>query len=362
MIREGFVDIDQEAGTTQQVKFPLPSDIDTTRAEYYLQVYAYTKTANTMVPADFEIARESFALGGNWFKPNANPNQSVAIKEDSRLFEVSDGSLFASFNKTTGELVTLGFNNTNYLSAPPEPDFWRAPVDNDFGSNMPHRLNVWRTAGMTKKLLSVTTANDKDGVVFTTHYQLTSVPGLYTLTYRVKNEKLHITASWDNQQQASPELPRFGMLLQIQPAYDSIEFYGRGPFENYSDRNTASFIGLYKSTVAAQPFPYLRPQESGNKTDVRWMALMNKNGKGLLIKGHQPLQMNASFHQTADLDPGLTKKQQHPTDVVPRKQIYLHVDLLQRGIGGDNTWGAEPHDPYRLLNQSYTYSFSIEAL
>lgn len=360
---EGFIAINQEAGTTKQVKIPIPDITETAGIEYQLQLYAYTKTGTAMLPANFEIAREAFAINGNWFTTtNTTPDQAPTLTENEYSVEVSDKSLTARFDKKSGDLTQLSFNNTTYLVAPPRPSFWRAPVDNDFGSNMPHRLNAWRTAGLNKKLIAITTNKNNDGVHITTQYKLTDVPGLYTLQYLISNDKLQVTATWKTEQDIVTELPRFGMLLEIKQDYDSLQFYGRGPFENYSDRNTASFMGLYKSTVAAQPFAYLRPQESGAKTDVRWLSLLNKNGKGLLIKGAQPLQINASFNQVADLDPGLTKKQQHPTDVIPRKQIYLHVDLLQRGIGGDNTWGAEPHDPYRLFNKSYSYSFSIEAL
>lgn len=355
---EGFLDINQEAGSTKEIKIPIPNLPELAGTEYQLQLYVYTKKGTSMLPANFEIAREAFAIHGNWFNSTTTPTQMSSIKEDAYSINVNDQSLFAKFDKKTGDLTQLSLNNITYLVTSPTPSFWRAPVDNDFGSNMPLRLNAWRTAGLTKVLINISAINNH----IIAQYKLIDVPGLYTLDYQIGNNKLHITATWKSEQAIVTELPRFGMLLQVKQDYDSLQFYGRGPFENYADRNTASFLGLYKSTVAGQPFTYLRPQESGGKTDVRWLSLLNKNGKGILIKGAQPLQINASFNQVADLDPGLTKKQQHPTDVIPRKQIYLHVDLLQRGIGGDNTWGAEPHDPYRLLNKSYSYSFSIEAL
>ncbi|MFL5810401.1 MAG: beta-galactosidase small subunit, partial [Flavisolibacter sp.] len=157
-----------------------------------------------------------------------------------------------------------------------------------------------------------------------------------------------------------PELPRFGMRMQLSPQFDKLKYYGRGPWENYSDRNTASFMGLYSDRVANQfTWSYIRPQEGGYKTDVRWLTLTNENGSGLKIEGIQPICFSAINNTTEDLDPGLTKKQQHPTDIKPGKNIYLNVDLKQRGVGGDNSWGALPHDQYRLLDKKYSYSYVI---
>ena len=182
------------------------------------------------------------------------------------------------------------------------------------------------------------------------------------LNYTVENGRLKIDAEWEAGADDVPELPRFGMLLLPHPSFDSLRYYGRGPEENYSDRHTATFLGEYNSTVAQQPFPYLRPQESGNKTDVRWLELVDQQGAGIRITGLQPLSVNASHFRSIDLDPGFSKKQQHPKDVHPRKEIYLHVDLLQRGVGGDNSWGADPHPAYRLTKQTYRYGYIIEPI
>jgi beta-galactosidase len=160
-----------------------------------------------------------------------------------------------------------------------------------------------------------------------------------------------------------PELPRFGMRMQMPQEYDQINYYGRGPWENYNDRNTASFIGKYNQKVEDQyADTYIRPQESGYKTDVRWFELTNSAGTGIKVSGTQPICFSAINHSTEDLDPGLTKKQQHPTDLKPRKEVYLHIDLKQRGVGGDNSWGAYPHSQYLLLDKKYTYSYSIKLI
>jgi beta-galactosidase len=150
------------------------------------------------------------------------------------------------------------------------------------------------------------------------------------------------------------------MRTQLSYKYNHLTYYVRGPYENYSDRNTASFIGLFTDKVENQyHMGYIRPQESGNKTDVRWFSLTDEQGRGIKVEGIQPLNFTAINHSTEDLDPGLTKKQQHPTDLPLRKNVYVHIDLKQRGLGGDTSWGAYPHRPYRLMDKKYSYSYVI---
>ena len=160
-----------------------------------------------------------------------------------------------------------------------------------------------------------------------------------------------------------PELPRFGMRMQLPGMFDSLQYYGRGPFENYSDRNRASFVGLYTDNVKNQfTANYIRPQENGYKTDVRWLSLTSNKGNGIMIRGVQPICFSAINHSTESLDPGMTKKQQHPSDLRPDDNVYLQIDLKQRGVGGDNSWGALPHDQYRLLDKKYSYSYIISLI
>jgi beta-galactosidase len=144
--------------------------------------------------------------------------------------------------------------------------------------------------------------------------------------------------------------------------FDNFTYYGKGPWENYDDRNTASFTGIYNSTVKEQIFDYVRPQENGNKTEVRWVTLTNQNGTGIKISGLQPINAKVAYNHPNDLDFGIPKKNSHPSDVTPRKEIFLNVDLKQRGLGGDDSWGALPHPPYRLLEKAYEYGYIIEGV
>ena len=226
---------------------------------------------------------------------------------------------------------------------------------------MPERLGIWRTAGSNRKVKKVT-VNDqnKSGQSITVQYELAiGVP--YTVVYNILNNgSIQVTADIDMTGRDLPELPRFGMRMQLPGQYNKLSYYGRGPWENYPDRKTASFVGLYEDSVSNQYMTnYIRPQESGNRTDVRWTKLSNAAGKGLLITGVQPISVTAINHSAEDLDPGLTKKQQHPTDLPIRDEVYLMIDLKQRGLGGDNSWGMLPHEQYRLLDKKYSYSYIL---
>ena len=156
------------------------------------------------------------------------------------------------------------------------------------------------------------------------------------------------------------DLQRYVQLTAMKRDYEQLAYYGRGPQENYIDRCDNTFVGYYEDRVANQYYPYIRPQETGNKTDVRWLALLDEEGSGVKITGLQPLSFSALHFSPEDLDPGLTRKMQHQVDVVPQKNIFLHVDLKQRGLGGDNSWGMYPHKEYRLLDNKYSYSYVIQ--
>jgi beta-galactosidase len=227
---------------------------------------------------------------------------------------------------------------------------------------MPLNMGVWRTAHANRAMKNVTVdEQNSEGVHIKVQYELTSISVPYIIEYQIQNEgSVAVTTSLDMTGKELPDLPRFGMRLRLPAPYKNISYYGRGHWENYSDRNEAAFVGLYKDDVANQYYEgYIRPQESGYKTDDRWVSLTNDNGSGLRIEGVQPICFSATNHAVEDLDPGLSKKQQHPTDLRPDRNVYLHIDLKQRGVGGDDSWGALPHDQYSLLDKKYSFSYVI---
>jgi beta-galactosidase len=369
-IAGGDFNVSQPAGTIQDIIIELPQikSLSYGPDERFLNVYAYTKNATDIVPANHEIAREQFAFPKNNYFVSlalaAVEHVEIAKEDDSRI-ELKTGDITVVFNKKSGDMERYAYKNKNLLKSAPQPDFWRAPTDNDYGNRLPERSGVWKLAGKHRTLQSFGVEKDGVGdVTLTAKYLLEDVSSPYTVTYKVSGTGgVRIKVSWQAGRDRLPELPRFGMQMQLSAEYDNFRYYGRGPWENYSDRKTASFIGIYGSTVAEQQFDYIRPQENGNKTDVRWLTLTNDNGFGLQVKSAQPLSVKVAHNTAEDLDFGVTKKNSiHPSDITPQKDIFLNVDLLQSGLGGDNSWGALPLRTYRLLEKAYEYEYEMSAV
>ena len=348
----------------KEIKLLLPALKADAGAEFYINVYAYTKSATDLVAQGHEIASEQFKKSGNYFVDKPAGSDKVQISRSGDLLKFNSGKIEGLFNTATGQLVRYQFKSgQKVMGTMPEPYFWRAPTDNDFGNQMPMKLGIWRTAHIDRIVKNVNVdAETGAGLPISVTYDLAGINAPYTVDYLIQNDgSIRVTATLDFTERNLPELPRFGMRMDLPDEYINLNYYGRGPWENYSDRNTASFVGIYTDEVKNQfTANYIRPQENGYKTEVRWLSLTNREGKGLRIEGLQPICFSALHHKNEDLDPGLTKKQQHPTDLKPRKDVYLHVDLNQRGVGGDNSWAALPHDPYRLLAKKYSYSYVMK--
>ena len=231
---------------------------------------------------------------------------------------------------------------------------------------MPQKLKRWRYAHKNPTVEKVIVGEKTiKGLPIKVTYLLLNTETPYSVTYLIQNNgAIQITANMDISNTDFEEMPRFGMRMELSGDFENLNYYGRGPWENYSDRNTSSFIGEFEDKVANQfTWTYIRPQESGYKTDVRWLTLKNKNGTGIKIEGKQPLGFSALNMSTESLDSGNNSKaQRHPTDIVVEDKVYLHIDLKQRGLGGDNSWGALPHEQYRLINNNYNYSYTIKLI
>jgi beta-galactosidase len=360
--KEAGFSVTLPARLSKVVTLPIPSLNTSGGEEYTLNIYAKVKKGEPLLAAGHEVAREQFLLKSRYFeKPSIAGNLSTEQKNNSLNF--SSDKVEGSFNVTNGNWNYYRLKGeSKVIDRLPEPYFWRAPTDNDFGNGMPEKLGIWRNAHLNKTVKKVTVSDKNDqGISIKVDYVLADIDIPYTLLYQVRNDgSVAVSASIDMQGRNLAELPRFGMRMQLPAEYDNLSYYGRGPYENYSDRKTASFIGQYEDKVANQyAQTYIRPQESGYHTDVRWFRLTNTKNTGLQVTGLQPICFSAINHSTEDLDPGLTKKQQHPTDLRPSKEVYVHIDLNQRGVGGDNSWGTYPHEPYLLKDKMYSYSYVI---
>ncbi|MBP6687832.1 MAG: DUF4981 domain-containing protein, partial [Lacibacter sp.] len=367
VIHTEVLKIDAAPNTQTDVKLPLPLEKLKEAGEYLINIYASIshKSETVMLPLGHEIAREQFKFRGDYFTNRKPAAGNLEVKKEEGKLSFTSGNVMGEIDLKTGAVRNYRMKDGMQLYRFPEPYFWRAPTDNDFGSSMPANLGIWRSAHQTKKVKSVIAGEQtKEGVAVKVEYELTGIAVPYSIEYFIQNDgSIKVTASMDMSGRELPELPRFGMRMQLPPMFDSLQYYGRGPWENYSDRKTSSFVGLYNDKVKNQfAFNYIRPQENGYKTDVRWISLTNKNGRGLLIEGIQPICFSALPYSTESLDPGMTKKQQHPSDLRPDNNVYLQIDYKQRGVGGDDSWGAQPHPQYRLTEKKYSYSYIIRLL
>lgn len=351
-----------QPGNQSAIQLKLPV-IDETQ-EVMLNLYAFTKASTDAVPANHEVAREQFGGNGKqFFNQIKQTDGKLEVSKTTTGFNFKSGNISGSFNVKQGKFTSYQLNNQSLINSFPEPYFWRAPTDNDFGNQMPQKLGFWRNAHNLLKLDTVEVGVQRaDGLSVTCRYKMEVADIPYSITYHLLNNgAIQVTASINFLDKRLPELPRFGMRFTMPKTYEHVDFYGRGPWENYSDRNTAAFVGVYNQKTNEQFVAnYIRPQENGYKTDVRWVQFYNNQKFGIQLTGLQPVCFSALPFTAEDLDPGVTKKQQHPSDLNERNFMSVHIDLGQRGLGGDNSWGAYPHKEYQLTNNTYTYSYIIE--
>lgn len=359
IINEGNLNIDAKPLTSKQVKLPLPIITQRNGSEYLLNIFAYTKTGNEIIPADFEIARTQFEITkSQYFTKNNSTSTLSQVKDEKDRCTISANGITVSIGKWNGLLINyhVDKNFNNIFNSYPRPNFWRAPTDNDFGCNFQITANVWREAGKNIKIKSVEIVDNK----IIARIKLLDVNAENVITYSMDTNGVLTVKSDFNGTENTSELPRFGMIFDLDEHLNNFEYYGRGPWENYSDRNYSSQLGIYKSKVADQYVPYTRPQENGYKTDVRWFDLTDDKGRGLHFEGLQTVCVSALNNYPEDFDEGNIKKNRHSSDITPRHSTIVCLDYLQRGVGGDNSWGAQPHNQYRLRDKNYSYSFTIQ--
>ena len=238
------------------------------------------------------------------------------------------------------------------------PEFWRAPTDNDYGAQFQNRFSVWKAPQMKLQSCQV------NGNTVVSTFDMPDVKAKLTMTYTLTAEGEVIVR--EHFVPTTTELPpmfRYGMQLQMPKAYDRVQYYGRGPVENYIDRNSSEFLGIYENQVADEYFPYVRPQESGNHTDVRWFRVLNEQGRGLEFYSNAPMEASALNYLVEDLDDGVTKDKligSHSGDLVERPQTQVHIQQRQMGLGCVNSWGAWPRQEYQIPCKEYDFTFAIK--
>jgi beta-galactosidase len=263
-------------------------------------------------------------------------------------------------DRATGTIASWRHDGTELLRSGPVPGFWRPPNDNDVGNGMPKRLAAWREASLSRVVERVEVRSRTErSVEILVETRPAGDVGIHRVTYEVLGSgDVLVHGEFQPSKNSLPELARFGMTMTLPGSMNNLEWLGRGPHESYWDRKTSAAVGLYEGTVWEQYHPYVRPQEFGNKTDVRWLALADERGVGIAVFG-MPLVSASAWRLTFE---DLEGKQRHTIDVKPRDLVTLNVDLAQMGVGGDDSWGARPHPEYSLPPQRYAYSFRMRPI
>lgn len=330
-------------------------------AEYFLKIDFALAENQTWAEKGYVIAWDQFQMPYSAppvSETDSSNLPSVKLTETADDFTISGEKFSARIGKKSGAIESYEFGGKALITAPLVPNFWRPPIDNDRGSNMPKRLEIWRDAAKNRTLKNIETEQiSAQKIKITTNGNLSAGESSYKINYVISGDgKIEIENSIFVGDKM-PELPRVGMQMEISGDLDKVKYYGRGPQENYDDRKTGSAVGIYNDTVENMFVPYLEPQENGNREDVRWVAFMDKNGFGLKAFGMPILNFSAW-----NFSPNELEMRKHPFEIIRSKNITVNLDHRQMGVGGDDSWGALPHEKYRLLGKIYEYKFILQPI
>ncbi len=362
-IHHGFVDIALNPHESKVIELPALPVKGQPNCDYFIDFSVRLKKGVSLLEEGFEVAHEQFAYPVP-VHPIAAVEQfdNLKVNQGDDFINVEGKNFNIAFSKSKGTISSWTVNGMSLMQNGPVVNFWRAPNDNDKGSNMINRLGIWREASHSVKVTDVKVEQPASyKALINVSYSIEAIASTQTVSYEVLgNGKVLVTSQVQLGKDDLPSLPRFGMRMEMPVEYDNLKFFGRGPDENYCDRNRGAFVGLYESKVADLYVPYVRPQENGYKTDVRWFELRSNNGWGLKISGLPTLGFSALHNPIEDFDQETHKEFKHLNDIIKQDGVFVTFDLKQMGVAGDNSWGATPYEQYTLPAQNYEFKFSIE--
>ena len=357
-------DINMAPQTSKTVAIPFKTKIQSNK-EYFLNISYTLKNQEPFLPAGYEQTFQQLTLQAKI------PNAAVApakgklqIVENSKMVDIKGASFSVSFNFESGLLSAYKIGNSAVITEGPKPNFWRAPNDNDIGAGTNKSFRKWRNAFDEGKVTSAMVKDNGNGTV-TVSIKKSLLNGdatteqVFTIDAKgnIKVENVFNAVKGEYK-----GLLRVGNAMNLNKTYGNITWYGRGPWESYIDRKASTYVGLYKENVKNSYFPYARPQESGNKSEVRWLTMTNSKGKGIKVEADTLLNVCALPFTLDQLDPEADKKQYHSGELTEAPYINFNVDFEQMGIGGVDSWGAWPLDQYQLKFKSYSYTYWIKPI
>ncbi|MFA6592697.1 MAG: glycoside hydrolase family 2 TIM barrel-domain containing protein [Bacteroidales bacterium] len=333
--------------------------------EMFLNLKAFSAKSTKAIPKGYLLASEQIKIGDVSFVAKYSQTSDFrepSFSENDSTLSVLHGRTKLSFSKSTGDLFSYVIDGKEFLldSQGPHPNFWRAMTENDVACGTGERCAMWKHAGGNLALESISSSVSSVKTVY-------SYNNLFfcTLVYDfISSDAVQVTFSFDSRSDLMPEMLRLGLSMVVKGKFDNFEWYGRGPGESYEDRKFGSDIGIYKGTVWEQFHPYVRVQETGNKTDVRWAKFSAEDNTGFTIfSADKPLNVSAWNFPMEDIEYVPFKiRRTHGGSVEKKDMVRINIDSRQQGVGGDNTWGAKVHPEYTITPCDLQYSFIIKPL
>ena len=371
IIENGVLQVNRiKAKSSHQLIIPY-SKLLNPHKEYFLNVYARSKN-------DFEIdehiAKEQFLLQPVLLKNNRENSSNAEVLETKDYVLIKEDNNSWRFDKHSGYLISWKLGEKEILTSPSTLEFWRATTDNDYGAGFHVKADVWKNAGkhLTVSNFSIKTENNITTLAFSGNIK--EVDAKVGIKYVFFGEdKFGVEINYTTKNDSLPSMPRFGFRFNLKPEFKHMQWYGRGPHESYSDRKTSAFIGNYQGLIQDQYHPYVRAQESGNKTDCRSVRISSNNmligihsntpfETGVWEFNYDDLYLNEGENGD-NLTAGkiITGTNKHGSQIIPGEQLTLILSHKQMGVGGDNSWGAMPHHKYLLTDKQYSFSFILSA-
>lgn len=353
---------DLKANQSRDIKLDIPNFEVKPNTEYFLHLNAYYKGKHPFIPQGHLQAYEQFALPvDSKLAAKKDIQGEIQLDEQADKYIISGNSFEVSFSKNDGKLYSLKESGKELLKTGITPNFWRPLTDNDVANKLGTRCTIWKEASTNMILESINGNKANNTINVDVIYKLEKQDSEIVINYMIyPNGTIDVNYKLITGNIPLPEIPKVGLYMVMQGEYDQMTWLGRGPHENYWDRKNSATIDLYKSDIWSQFHPYIRPQETANKSDVRWFSLQNDSGNGLLIKGKQPLNVSAwNFPMEELMYVPFNTQRKHGGSIQKQDMVWVNIDYLQMGVGGDNTWGAQTHPEYTITPIDMSYGFTI---
>lgn len=374
-LASGMINTNVAPQETKTVSVDNFSKVANTSAQLSVEFEVRQKQETRYIPAGWVVARDQFLVNNYPALQLSNKMKPATLKEGDNQIEVNGRRFKAIFDKTTGVMTSYKYRNTEYVNDGfgLRPFFWRAPIDNDYGARLPQRLKDWQTASYQDlNVDDISVVSNKETTAITAKYVYPASNSTWQVTYTIYNDgTIRVDNTFDASQSETELIPRIGMRMQLPASVVNAEYYGRGPWGNYSDRKTSTFVDRYQSPISEMVTKYVTPQENDHHTDTKWLALTQKSGRGLLFVADDNFEFNASNYLLETISNGETLNNnapvgtapinKHINDYKPSQLVDLFIDHSMQGVGGNNSWGRLPMDDYLVkpANTPVTYSFTI---